>query len=280
MPFLERNGSKIHYEVLPSHRPDAETLVFVPGLSANTRSFPALFDALQHRFNLVSLDPRGAGQTQVARRRFHLRDVAEDAVAVMDTLELERPHVLGLSMGGMIAQELVLAYPDRVQDLVLCCTMCGAKPGKRPGPRVVTRLIRGILGARGSGRSAEGIAARFGPLLFAPETPMDVRVQFFRPRAGSNAPSKAGLMSQVMAVRAFGGHRRLGDVAHRTLVIHGDADVLVPTVNAHVLQDAIPNAELALLPGGHVFFHEYPELFLSSLDQFFAGGDRHITESQ
>jgi 3-oxoadipate enol-lactonase len=279
MPFVERNRSRIHYEALASQNPDAETLVFIPGLSANTRSFPTLFESLTKRFNVVTLDPRGAGQTEVARRRFRLKDVADDTVAVMDELRLDRPHVLGLSMGGMIAQELVLAYPDRVRDLVLCCTMCGEKPGKKPGFSVVARLVQGILGARANGRSAEGIAARFGPLLFAPSTPEPVRVQFFRPRSGSNAPSKAGLVSQLFAVRAFGTYRRLGDVPHRTLVIHGDEDILVPAMNARVLHEAIPNAELALLPGGHVFFHEYPELFFESLDRFFADTDRPAHES-
>jgi pimeloyl-ACP methyl ester carboxylesterase len=278
MPLIERDGSTIHYETLPSEQADAETLVFIPGLSATTRSFPTLFEELTQRFHIVALDPRGAGQTRLASKRFRLRDVADDVVAVMDALQLERPHVLGLSMGGMIAQELVLAHPERVSDLVLCCTMCGEKPGRRPGLRVVGHLIRGILGARANGRSAEAIAARFGPLLFAPQTPEAVRVHFFRPRSGSNAPTKSGLVAQLLAIRAFGTYRRLGNVQHRTLVIHGDEDILVPPVNAQVLHDSIPNAELALLPGGHVFFHEHPELFLSSLDRFFADSGRSSHE--
>ncbi len=269
MPFLQRGSTRIHYETLPSHSTPEGTLLFIPGLSANTRSFPRLFDALRHRFDLISLDPRGAGQSTNTFSRFRLKDVADDAIAILDELEVSRSHVLGLSMGGMIAQELTLAHPDRVADLVLCCTMCGNKPGRRPSPRIVTRLIRGIVSASGDARTAEGIADRFGPLLFAESTAKQTRVEFFGPRAGSNAPRKRGLFSQLMAIRSFGVHQHLNMIEHRTLVIHGDDDILVPTVNARVLHEALPNSELAVLPGGHVFFHEYPDLFIQSLNRFF-----------
>lgn len=269
MPFLQRGSTRIHYETLPCHGATQGTLVFIPGLSANTRSFPRLFDSLRTRFDLISLDPRGAGKSTNTFSSFRLKDVADDAVAIMDELGIQQTHIMGLSMGGMIAQELALAHPERVGDLVLCCTMCGNRPGRRPSPRIVGRLIRGIAGAAGDARTAEGIAERFGPLLFAEGTPKELQVDFFGPRSGSNAPSKRGLFSQLLAVRSFGVHRHLSTIQHRTLVIHGTEDILVPTMNAQVLYDALPNAELALLPGGHVFFHEYPELFTQSLDQFF-----------
>ncbi|MFT6398083.1 MAG: pimeloyl-ACP methyl ester carboxylesterase [Bradymonadia bacterium] len=254
---------------MPSHGEPQGTLLFVPGLSANTRSFPRLFDGLRKRFDLIAFDPRGAGQSTNTFTKFRLKDIADDAVAILDELDVQQAHVMGLSMGGMIAQEMALAHPERIADLVLCCTMCGNRPGRRPSPLIVGRLIRGVLSATGEARTAEGIAERFGPLLFAEGTPKELQVDFFGPRSGSNAPTKSGLVSQLLAVRSFGVHQHLNTVQHRTLVIHGNDDILVPTMNAQVLHDALPNSELALLPGGHVFFHEHPELFIQSLDRFF-----------
>lgn len=268
MPFIDRGGARIHYERLTGPSGSDDALLFIPGLSANTRSFPTLFDELRRRFEVISFDPRGAGRTD-ASGRFRLSDVADDAAAVLDEVGLASTRVLGLSMGGMIAQELALAHPERVDDLVLCCTMCGQRPGRRPGPIVIGRLLRGILTARGGRRSVESVVDRFGSLLFADDTPRETRLEFFRPRTGSNAPTRAGLVSQLLAVQAFGTYRRLGSIPHRTLVIHGNDDILVPVQNAHVLHAALPNAQLALLPGGHVFFHEHSNAFLAHLDKFF-----------
>lgn len=270
MPFIERDGARIHFEQLFGPSESAETLLFIPGLSANTCSFPSLFDALRTRYTLVSFDPRGAGRTEYSGR-FRLNDIADDAAAVLDHLGIESTRVLGLSMGGMIAQELALAHAARVSDLVLCCTMCGQRPGRRPGPVVIGRLLRGILTARGGKRTVEAVADRFGSLLFADDTPREIRIEFFRPRTGSNAPTRTGLISQLLAVQRFGTYQRLGSLRHRTLVIHGTEDVLVPVQNADVLNSAIPNSELALLPGGHVFFHEHPDLFLTTIFRFFDG---------
>lgn len=268
MPFVNRDGIDVHYEVHAGRDAGPDTLLFIPGLSANTRAFPELFAALAQRWRLIVIDPRGAGRTVPALHRFALADVAADALAVLDAEGVERAHVLGLSMGGMIAQELALDAPDRVRGLVLCCTMCGRRPGVRPGPAVVGRLVRGLASARG-GADAESIALGFGGLLFADDTAMDRKLEFFGPRSGSAAPTKGGILSQLLAIRTFSTFERLHRMRAPTLVIHGDRDILVPTVNAVILAEAIPGAHLEILPGGHVFFFEHQPEFLERIHAFF-----------
>lgn len=274
MPFLDRNGLKIHYKVWPKPAPDAAPLLFIPGLSASAEAFPELFDVLSAHWHLYVIDPRGAGKSPGGAQRFKLRDVAADCVAMLDQEGIESAHVLGLSMGGMIAQELVLGWPERVDALILCCTTCGRRPGKRPGPTIIAKLVGGITGAGRRGpATAESIADSFGGILFGKNAPRDMKIRFFSRRTGHRAPTKRGVLSQLWAVRSFASFSRLHQVDTPTLVIHGDEDILVPTVNAITLADAIANAELQILPGGHVFFYEYQDQFLQRIRDFLERAD-------
>lgn len=267
MPFVRRDGIDIHYETYPCEDESRGTLLFVPGLSANTRAFPGLFAALAEIWRVIVIDPRGAGRSVSALHRFSLADIAADALAVLDQEGVEEAHVLGLSMGGMIAQEIALDAPDRVRGLVLCCTMCGRHPGVRPGAAVVGRLVRGLASARGPA-TAENIADGFGGILFADGTDREKKLEFFGPRSGASAPRKRGILSQLLAVRTFSTFDRLHRIGSPTLVIHGDSDILVPTVNAMILADAIHGVELEILPGGHVFFFEHQPEFLERVVGF------------
>ncbi len=274
MPFVDRDGLQIHYKAWPAPSPDAPTLLFIPGLSASAEAFPGLFADLSATWRLIVIDPRGAGRSPGGVLRFKLRDVAADCVAVLDAEGVASAHVLGLSMGGMIAQELVLGWPSRVNALVLCCTMCGQRPAKRPGPIIISRLVGGIAAAgRGGPATPESIADAFGPILFGRNAPLDKRLEFFGRRTGDYKPTKRGVLSQLWAIRSFGSYARLHQIKSPTLVIHGDEDILVPTVNAMTLADAIPAAELQILPGGHVFFFEYQTDFLARIRDFLGRAD-------
>lgn len=269
MPHVDRDGVSIHYAVWPAPHEGAETLLFIPGLSASTEAFPTLFAELAKQWRLVVIDPRGAGGSSNGLQRFRLPDVAADCIAVLDAEGVERAHVLGLSMGGMIAQELVLGWPERVDRLVLCCTSCGRKPGVRPSPRILSTLLGGIAAAgRGGPATPESIADAFGGILFAESAPMERRLAFFSRRTGRYRPTKRGVLSQLLAIRTFASFERLHTLQTPTLVIHGDADVLLPTENAMILADAIPNARLDILPGGHVFFFEVQDLFVDRVNAF------------
>jgi len=274
MPYVRRLGVDIHYEVTRAADDRAPWLLLIPGLSANTRAFPALVRAFSASHHVLIFDPRGAGLTTPRVSRFALHEVALDAVAVLDAAAVASADVLGISMGGMISQELALSAPQRVSRLVLTCTSCGRRPGVRPSPVVIGRLLRGVSSSTGGG-SVEQIAKRFSGVLFSPETPENRRIEFFRPRLDAAAgqldgarPTLGGIASQLLAVRAFASHPRLSGVSQRALVIHGRDDVLLPPRNAEVLAAALPRAELSILPGGHVFFFEHHDAYVDRVRTF------------
>ncbi|MCB9531891.1 MAG: alpha/beta fold hydrolase [Myxococcales bacterium] len=275
MPFVRRGDADIHYETTSGPSPEAPWFLLIPGLSANTRAFPTIVAAMAATYNVVTVDPRGAGLTQPRVANFTLADIAADVVAVLDALRIAQADVLGISMGGMITQELVLGWPERVRTMVLCCTTCGRRPGVRPSPRVIGSLLAGIARPSRGTPKLDMIIDRFGPLLFDQSTPRDIRRGFFAPRVGGSSgaypgsPTAAGVVAQLLAVRKFGAHSRLATVDRPTLVFHGERDVLVPTVNARILHDAIPGSELDVMPGGHVFFFEHHDRFIERIRRFY-----------
>jgi pimeloyl-ACP methyl ester carboxylesterase len=269
MPTTRRDNTEIYYETSGDPQSPRGALLFVPGLTATSKAFPELCAALARHWHLIVIDPRGAGRTAPHFSRMKLADIAADAVAVLDAVGVERAHVLGISMGGMISQEIALLAPERVRGLVLTCTTCGRGGGVRASLRVMAKLSSSLLRG-GRPTSAAEAAKAFGDVLFAPGFPFERRAQFFRTRVGSEKPTRGGALAQMLAVLAFSSADRLGGLSLPTLVIHGDRDVLVPTENAPRLAARIPGATLEILPGGHVFFYENHDAYFSRVDTFLA----------
>ena len=119
MPKVKVNDIQIYYEV----KGDGFPVVMINGLSDNLDCWdPRLIEALSKKFKLVLFDNRDAGRTDVSEREYTMKLFADDTVCLMNALGISKAHVLGISMGGMIAQELVLNYPEKVAKLVLCST--------------------------------------------------------------------------------------------------------------------------------------------------------------
>ncbi len=238
--------------------------MIAPGLSASSTSFPWLVDALAQTHDIVIFDPRGVGQTTPRARPFRLQDVAEDAIAILDAEEIDRVHLLGISMGGMVAQYIALDHPDRLLSLALCCTTCGMPGGVRPSHHVIKQLVGGVL-ARSKVRSTTAVAERFGGILFAADTPLERRAAFFEPRVRGHRPTTGGLLAQLGAVLRHSTHARLPQISAPTTVFAGEEDTLVPPENGNVLAQRIPGAAQITLPGAHVFFYESLPPFLTHL---------------
>ncbi len=137
MPKVGVNDIQIYYEVHGEGFP----LIMIHGLGANTDWWERWVTELSKKFMTVIFDNRGAGRTDVSDRRYTIRLFADDTAGLMDNLGISRAHVLGLSMGGMIAQELVLNYPQKVEKLVLCSTNCGGRKRVPPSKDVMGRLM-------------------------------------------------------------------------------------------------------------------------------------------
>ncbi|WP_439032227.1 alpha/beta fold hydrolase [Gordonia terrae] len=234
---------------------DGEPLLLIEGMSAHRGMWTDdLLDALTPHFSVAVYDHRGIGHSSRAEAAFTIADLAADARDVIDGLGWDSAHVVGTSMGGMVAQELALNFPEHVRTLVLGCTTAG-------GP--------GAISAPGAGRLVEAIASRDAARVA--RTAFEVNLSpDFAARDGSfdrfvalstqrRVPS-AVVAWQAAACAAHDTRDRLAGLAVPTTVIHGDVDEVIAVVEGERLADAIGNAALERWAGvGHMFWWERPQ---------------------
>jgi len=270
MAYAEVRGLNMYYEV----EGDGPPLVLIMGLSANTEWWdPEEVATFGRHFRLLMFDNRDAGRTTgpPEPRPYSIKDMADDTAALMDHVGISRAHVMGMSMGGMIAQELVLNYPDRVDRLILGCTSPGQSMGVPPGPEVMAQLLESR-----EGMSLAEVAQRLVKVLFSPEWVADNQEQLAvaLERLGSHPISQQGYQRQLMAISMFDAGPRLGEIKAPTLVLHGTKDILVPPKNGEILAERIPGARLDLFDGAaHGFKTEQPERFREAVVDFLEGRD-------
>jgi len=262
MPTVHRGTHSIHYEVVG--RNDAPPLLLVMGMGFSSRAWHTLPALLRADFRVVVLDNCGTGRSSVPRRIFRTRDMADDAIAVLDALGLSRVDVFGISMGGMIAQELALRHPDRVRALVLGATFAGHLRSAKPSPIVAFELLRAVV------RGERIAPAKLARLLVSDAYFSGDPEGFARWMGVVEAVRGRVALRQMLAVITHETRKRLPRLEVRTLVVTGDADRLVPPANSLELARLIPGAELLVLRGaGHVFPVERPDETVAALRRFF-----------
>jgi len=264
MPIAERAGHTIHYEALGD--PSAPPLLLIMGLSLSSRAWETLPRRLSERFRVLLFDNRGTGRSGRKRLVYRMRDLADDAAAVLDAANVTKADVFGISMGGMIAQELALRHPHRVRRLALGATFASWVRGRKPSLRTAIDLLAMNLGRRfaTAGRLARVLVSR----EFHAANP-DATLAWIRRSEHASFRCSA---AQFAAVLRHGTARRLAHIGAPTLVITGSADRLVPPRNSEVLAAAIPGAKLVILQGaGHVFPLEREDETVRALTQHFLG---------
>jgi pimeloyl-ACP methyl ester carboxylesterase len=234
------NGVRLHYERTGTGEP----MLWITGFTISSAVFEPVLPLYEGRFDCVVYDNRSAGRSRGRPGLTSMAALAADAVGLLDRLEIDSAHVHGLSMGGMIAQEVALRFPDRVRGLILG----GTTPG---GPLAARPTLKELSALRG-----------LPSLLFSPEFrrrhPQRVS-ELVRPFR-AHRPPPHGVVSHWWATVYHDTVSRLGEIQAPTLVMHGGADGMAPIANARMLAARIPDAELAVLPGaGHAFLLEQPE---------------------
>jgi 3-oxoadipate enol-lactonase len=234
-----------------------EPLLLIQGMTGNHRHWGEPFlSALEADFDVVAYDHRGIGLSPAVEDPFTIAELADDAAALLDELGWERAHVLGVSMGGMVAQELALRHGTRLRTLALGCTYAGGPEGALTSPEVGARLF----GAMQSGDRE--LAIRTGYEINVSEAFAADEANFaaFRERALEHPAAVAVIMLQVQAISGHDTSGRLGDIDVPTLVVHGTEDQMLGVANGAAIARAIPGARLELLEGvGHMFWIEQPE---------------------
>jgi 3-oxoadipate enol-lactonase len=262
MPFVRAtDGIRIHYST--TGRGDAPPVVMIQGLGADKNLWMLQRFALAHRYRTIALDNRGAGRSDKPYGAYSLMQMVDDTIAVLDHAGAADAHVVGASMGGVIAQILALRHPDRVRSLTLACTACQQHPWRREllaewaeiarergmramtntaarwtiGPRSLRRISPAVgwLGPLALSRPTHAFAAQVGAILDAPE---DLE-------------------------------HELSNISVPTLVMVGNQDILTPRGDAEELAERIPTAELVVISGAaHGFMIEHGTTFNRILIDF------------
>ncbi|HEX4483443.1 MAG TPA: alpha/beta hydrolase [Solirubrobacteraceae bacterium] len=236
----------------------SEPLLLIMGMSGTALHWGEPFlELLRRDFDVIAYDHRGVGASSQLDGPVTIRQMADDAAALLAALDLDSAHVMGISMGGMIAQELALNYPGQIRTLTLGCTYCGG-PGSSLGP---PEVMRGLAEAMMSGDRERAIRAGWEANV-SPETAADEQAYArFRQIALSRAVAVPVVMEQLRACIAHDTYERLPELASLpTLVIHGTVDRMLPVQNGHLIASRIAGSRLEILDGiGHMFFCERPE---------------------
>jgi len=253
MPHVDVDGRRLHY----IRQGTGEPLLLIQGMSANHLHWGDDFlGLLRDDFDLIAYDHRGIGHSDRVGEPFTIAQLAQDASGVLDALDLESAHVMGISMGGMVAQELVLAQPERVRTLTLGCTYCGGEGSRTTDVAIVQRLGELFM----TGRTEE--ALRYGfQVNVSPAYAQDPAHYEQVARIAAELPASLDiLMLQMQAIAAHDTSERLAGVSIPTLVVHGSEDQMLPADNGRMIAERIPGARLEMLEGvGHAFWWERPE---------------------
>jgi pimeloyl-ACP methyl ester carboxylesterase len=252
MPRARSGSTELYFERTGTGAP----VLLVMGLGMNATGWWRTVPVLAERLEVLAFDNRGVGRSDRPEGPYTAAEMADDCVAVLDAAGIERAHVYGISLGGMIAQEVVLRHPDRVDRLVLGATTPG---GERSVPADESTLA---FFARRAQMSAEDAVWASVPYNYGPRTRGE--------RAGAIGEDIVQRLrfpiepepyrAQLEAALGHDAGERLGQISAPTLVVHGERDRMVPAVNAHTLAEAIPGARLDLWPeAGHLYPTDEPE---------------------
>lgn len=254
----DHDGVRIAYEVRPPTGTDpmTGTIVLVHGLGYARWGWDGLPERLAERFTVALLDNRGIGDSDVPEGPYSADLLAGDVVAVLDDAVVQRAHVVGSSLGGMVAQELARGWPDRVDHLVLLSTTPGGDDAL-PMPQQTVDLLSEMpkLEPEEGLRRAVRNALASNRVEAHPEL-----VERILEHRLASPPDPAGWQAQAHAGTTYDGGGRLDEITAPTLVLHGDQDVVVDPGNGRLLAEGIPDARLVMLEGhGHLPFWEDPE---------------------
>jgi len=263
MPKIQSNGINIHYEIQGAGEP----VVLIGGLGADTFLWFRQTPDLSKNFQVIVFDNRGAGESDKPEESYTVKMFADDTAGLLKALGISSAHIIGASLGGLIAEEFALTYPQMVNRLVLASTGFGGPHMVKPS---LFNLLPMLLTMRRSGDPATDIRRSFE--LFTSkawcEEHGDLLKQYVDWRVAHPQPPTA-YNRQKAAVDNFDCEDRIGQIKGPVLIAHGEKDRLVPVKNAHLLKSKLPQAQLFIIPGaGHAAPIQCAEQFNAEVTRF------------
>jgi pimeloyl-ACP methyl ester carboxylesterase len=264
MPFADNDGVRLAYE--RDGVSEGETVVFVCGLGYGTWMWNWQRERFADEYDLILPDNRGAGDSEEPEGPYTIPEMASDLEAVLEDAGVESAHVVGASMGGMIAQQYVLDY-DRAETVSLLCTTPGG-PEEEPIP---DETLDRMFGVPEGYNQREAIRYKMKPALTDEfwEANQDVIEQIVEWRVESDASDQAREW-QADGVDRFDVSDRLDEIRIPTLVLHGKRDRVVPVGNSDLLVSGIPTATRHTFDdgGSHLFFVERGDDVSAAIREF------------
>ena len=258
MPFIHVRDLKMYYEI----RGKGPRLLVISGTGGDLRRSPSIFDMpIAQDFEILAYDQRGLGQTSRPDIPYTMVDYADDANALLDAVGWDRCLVMGISFGGMAAQEFALRYPQRVERLVLACTSSGGPGGASYPLHELADL------------SVEEYARRMIPLrdirrhaIWREADPEQFQVLFDQTLAGMQVGAdepgrKIGARRQLEARALHDTYDRLPNLRMPVYICGGLYDGIAKPTNLKSMQKQIPGSRLELFDGGHLFYIQDPRAF-------------------
>lgn len=223
---------------------------------------PLADDLVGHDFFVVIPDNRGTGHSDAPLPPYAMEQMARDVALVLDAEQIDQALVVGVSFGGMLAQHVALAFPERVSGLLLAATTCGVPTGVFPRMEAIWLLLKMVF-------ASTTVTFEEAVELFAhPASTSKVRTLFARwEEVLEELPTPPwAVLGQLLAAAFHHTGDSLSDIRVPTRVVTGDSDFLIPPKNSEILADLIPDATLSVVhKAGHVFIHEHPEALLNNI---------------
>jgi pimeloyl-ACP methyl ester carboxylesterase len=236
---------------------EGDPVLLIMGLGLSGGAWWRTVPVLSRRLRVITFDNRGVGRSQAFSYAYTTEAMADDAVSVLDALGLEHAHVYGLSLGGMVAQQLALRHPARVRSLVLGATNPGGPRAVRADQEVVT-FFRRRLRMRADEAAWASVPFNYGPRCRSEHFD---RIEEDIARRLAHPFAERAYRAQMFAAGVHNCYGRLPSIDAPTLIVHGRHDRIIPVANAELMAERIPGARLDILEeSGHLYATEEPEV--------------------
>jgi pimeloyl-ACP methyl ester carboxylesterase len=267
LPTVNANGIDIYYE----RSGTGPRLLFLNGSGSTLAQAALLIAPFTQHFDVVAHDQRGLGETQIPPGPYSMADYAADALGLMDEVGWDRCRVVGVSFGGMVAQELAVTAPQRVERLALCCT----SPGGVGGASYPLQDLASLPAAMRAERATRLLDTRFDPAWLKTHPADRGLAEMMAERRADEdkrAEQRRGEAEQLGARAQHDVSARLHLVSCPTLVAGGRYDGIAPPANSVAIAARVPHAELRLYDGGHAFFAQDARALPQIIDFLAADG--------
>lgn len=253
-----------------------ENLLLLPGLASGNWIWWQNIEAFSQNFHLIMPELRGSGRSDKPDEFYSIDHFSQDIEIVLQALNIDQTHVLGVSMGGFVAQDIAVSRPHLIDKLVLVSTSLGGQCQQGPEGKVLSRMIRPHGKSRRE-RFFDGFKLNFSSDFLHRNDEIlqeiiDWRLKYPQP--------EFAYYRQLLAGNAYHGAEAACHIGAETLLCSAKDDAIIPPQNAHALAAAITRSKLFFFPGHHMFFFEYANLFNAAVLEFLGGNKKRVSNSQ